>query len=210
MSTPHATTIQVSNDPVTGYDYTVTCAACDFKEVRRSRNAANTAGSKHLTMNPQPVLTADEQAERKAQLDAERKNYEVDKVLHAIATAPQAVADAAAKFAEAGQYNINSQWSYVDAYLKAVANNEIWQTVARYAKNIEAKLYADGDTESSSTALAVYEYRKELTRNFISNRYAPNSSSQTSNAAQATFAEVASHWLSFESGSIVSAFGLEG
>jgi hypothetical protein len=209
MSTPHATTIIRTRDADKNYtgDYAVTCEACPFTATRRSLNAANSAAAKHLTApeNLTPVLSPEEQDERKAQRAEERRLQAVEDANLSIDQARAAVARAADKIAEASQYGMSSQWSYLNDYLNAVAVNEIWQTVVRIAGNRPV----DQDY-GAALAEAVQDVREQITRDLLNNSYRASSSDPVSNAAQMVKTEVSSHWLQWDSVRILAGFGLKG
>jgi hypothetical protein len=135
-----------------------------------------------------PLVVAEVQNAISAELDRraaeERKAFE-EEIRRQIARTRAAVDRAVASIGNYSAYAIDSQWSPVGAYLKAVAERDFWAAVEHVAEVIE----------SHDLLEAVGLYAEEVRKALIDNRYKPASSDPTSCAALIFQGEAAANFV---------------
>lgn len=135
------------------------------------------------------VPTEDEIAADKAEKDASMLALMLEDVEDSIRKSQIRVDNAVTELQTGSAYNLDSQGHYINKYLKAVAERDLWRQVERYVgRDLEDGLKVD-------YPMAIAEVAKEVKRNLLDDRWRGGSTSGTSNVAEATMRAVASGWL---------------
>lgn len=140
------------------------------------------------------VPTDEEVAAKKAADNALFIEHMLESAFRSACASFEAVKKTAARVASDSSYSLDSQWSPINAHMKALALRDIWTEVVHNTGRTWGD-HSDRAGERVTFLDAIRETVKEQEQALIGNRWRGQSSDPISNAIDSVRREVASEWL---------------